>query len=87
MTLTPPTPDTPSFALSLHPDFTLSLTQSSLMGSRAKLSDVPKVHQIIEDRIKAAILAKAKAYRFALPKFGERIDLTPPQNHVHIHVD
>ena len=57
------------------------------MGSRAKLSDVPKVHQIIEDRIKAAILAKAKAYRIALPIIGERADLIAPEDHVHIHVE
>lgn len=87
VTLSPPTPDTPSFTLSLQPDFTLSLTQSSLMGSRAKLSDVPKVHQIIEDRIKAAFLAKTKAYRIALPKIGEQADATVPENQVYVHVE
>ncbi|KAF8337588.1 uncharacterized protein EI90DRAFT_3119035 [Cantharellus anzutake] len=80
VTISPPTFDTPSFTLSLRPDFSLSLTQSSLMGSRAKLSDVPKVHQMIADRIKAAFLAKAKAYRVALPGTWEHSDVLGKEN-------
>jgi hypothetical protein len=37
------------------------------MGSRAKLADVPKVHQIIEDRIRASITALFAEYRIMLP--------------------
>ncbi|GAA6018623.1 hypothetical protein JCM11491_006170 [Sporobolomyces phaffii] len=45
----------PSIHLSLHPDFTLDLSTSSLLGSRAKLEDVPKVEQLLIARIRAVI--------------------------------
>ncbi|GAA6047537.1 hypothetical protein JCM3770_005796 [Rhodotorula araucariae] len=45
----------PSLHLSLHPDFELQLATSSLLGSRAKLQDVPKVEQLLVARIRAAI--------------------------------
>lgn len=41
------------------------------MGSRAKLSDVPKVHQMIEQRIRSALVSKAKVYTVLLPGIGE----------------
>lgn len=37
------------------------------MGSRAKLADVPKVHQMIEERIRASIAARFAEYRIMLP--------------------
>ncbi|KAF9515582.1 hypothetical protein BS47DRAFT_1371979 [Hydnum rufescens UP504] len=64
------TPQAPSLTLSLRSDFTLSLTQSSLMGSRAKLSDVPKVHQMIEQRLRNALASKTGLYRILLPGIG-----------------
>ncbi|GAA5858255.1 hypothetical protein JCM8547_004622 [Rhodosporidiobolus lusitaniae] len=45
----------PTLHLSLHPDFDLVLRTSSLLGSRAKLQDVPKVEQLLAARIRAAI--------------------------------
>ncbi|GAA5981508.1 hypothetical protein JCM10908_004134 [Rhodotorula pacifica] len=45
----------PTIHLSLHPDFDLCLATSSLLGSRAKLQDVPKVEQLLVARIRAAI--------------------------------
>ncbi|GAA5919830.1 hypothetical protein JCM6882_005610 [Rhodosporidiobolus microsporus] len=45
----------PSVHLSLHPDFDLLLRTSSLLGSRAKLQDVPKIEQLLNARIRAAI--------------------------------
>ncbi|GAA5923649.1 ERMES complex subunit MMM1 [Sporobolomyces koalae] len=45
----------PSIYLSLHPDFTLDLATSSLLGSRAKLEDVPKVEQLLNARIRSII--------------------------------
>ncbi|KAK4050406.1 ERMES complex subunit mmm1 [Microbotryomycetes sp. JL201] len=45
----------PSIHLSLHPDFTLDVSTSSLLGSRAKLQDVPKIEQLILARIRGYI--------------------------------
>lgn len=45
----------PTLNLSLHPDFTLELSTTSLLGSRAKLQDVPKVEQLILARIRGWI--------------------------------
>jgi maintenance of morphology protein 1 len=44
------------------------------MGSRAKLADVPKVHQMIEERIRATIASKLGEYRMILPGVG--VDLS-----------
>ncbi|GAA5884520.1 hypothetical protein JCM16303_000009 [Sporobolomyces ruberrimus] len=54
-TLPHPPHQHPSIHLSLHPDFTLDLSTSSLLGSRAKLEDVPKVEQLLIARIRAII--------------------------------
>lgn len=70
VTLVPPTATSPSFTLRLLPTFKLELAQSSLMGSRAKLADVPKVHQMIEQRIQATIASKLGEYRIMLPGVG-----------------
>ncbi|KAM0793751.1 hypothetical protein ACM66B_001170 [Microbotryomycetes sp. NB124-2] len=45
----------PSIHLSLHPDFTLDISTTSLLGSRAKLQDVPKIEQLILARIRGYI--------------------------------
>ncbi|UZJ51122.1 hypothetical protein CBS101457_000442 [Exobasidium rhododendri] len=50
--------------LSLHPDFALDATATSLVGSRAKLQDVPKIEQILVDRLRSFIHD-----RFVWPKF------------------
>ncbi|BGP21226.1 mitochondrial outer membrane protein Mmm1 [Rhodotorula toruloides] len=57
-TETPPRHAHPTVHLSLHPDFDLVLSTSSLLGSRAKLQDVPKVEQLLKARIRAAIQDK-----------------------------
>ncbi|BGO88489.1 ERMES complex subunit mmm1 [Rhodotorula toruloides] len=54
----PPRHAHPTVHLSLHPDFDLVLSTSSLLGSRAKLQDVPKVEQLLKARIRAAIQDK-----------------------------
>lgn len=53
--LSPPTTSQPVVHMSLHPDFTLQLSTTSLLGSRAKLQDIPKVEQLILARIRGAI--------------------------------
>ena len=42
-----------SALVSLHPDFALELRTTSLIGSRAKLQDIPKVEQLIISRMRA----------------------------------
>ena len=36
----------------LPPDFNLILRTTSLMGSRAKLADVPKLHELITNQVR-----------------------------------
>lgn len=47
-----------SLEVSLHPDFLLLATCSSLVGSRTKLQDIPKIQQLVLQRIRQAILDK-----------------------------
>lgn len=64
-----------SFEVSLHPDFLLSATCSSLVGSRAKLQDIPKIQQLILQRIRAAIQERIgwpKVWTLALPDLVRR---------------
>ncbi len=49
---------------SLHPDFALDATASSLLGSRAKLQDVPKIEQLLVGRLRAWVHE-----RFVWPRF------------------
>jgi hypothetical protein len=50
--------------LSLHPDFALDATATSLVGSRAKLQDVPKIEQLLVGRLRSFIHD-----RFVWPKY------------------
>jgi maintenance of morphology protein 1 len=50
--------------LSLHPDFALDARASSQLGSRAKLVDVPKLEQILVERLRAAVHARLVWPRF-----------------------
>lgn len=45
----------PILHLSLHPDFNLHVSATSLLGSRAKLQDIPKIEQIILARIRGYV--------------------------------
>ncbi|KAG8819789.1 ERMES complex subunit mmm1 [Serendipita sp. 399] len=64
----PPIPDDPEpmLTLQLQPDVELSLKTSSLLGSRAKLENVSKVHELIEARIKRALVERG-TWRIHLP--------------------
>ncbi|KZW02622.1 hypothetical protein EXIGLDRAFT_829150 [Exidia glandulosa HHB12029] len=66
-TITPPSPTspTPTISLSLPKSFTLDLKTVSLLGSRAKLADVPKLHEMIQSRIRNAL--SEKTISVALP--------------------
>lgn len=56
----PTSPDAPtphqSLRLSLHPDFDLDLSTTSLLGSRAKLQDLPKIEQLVRARLRQALV-------------------------------
>ncbi|EIN13499.1 hypothetical protein PUNSTDRAFT_129178 [Punctularia strigosozonata HHB-11173 SS5] len=53
--------------ISIPPDgFTLNIKTTSLIGSRAKLADVPKLHELIEHQIRR-LVAQKNAYTFVLP--------------------
>ncbi|KAN0060570.1 ERMES complex subunit mmm1 [Thecaphora frezii] len=49
---------------SLHPDFALEASASSLLGSRAKLQDIPKIEQLLISRLRGWILD-----RFVWPRY------------------
>ena len=55
--ITPPSHSSPTPALSftMLPNFTLDLKSTSLVGSRAKLADVPKLHELIDSQIRRTI--------------------------------
>lgn len=64
----PPDPSSrnPTLTVSLLPDFTLDLKTSSLMGSRAKLADVPKLHEMIQAQVRRALLERG-TWKIVLP--------------------
>lgn len=66
--LVPPDPlsANPSLTLSLPPAFTLDLATTSLMGSRAKLADVPKLHEMIQAQVRRA-LAERGTWKIVMP--------------------
>lgn len=78
-----------SMSLSLHPDFVLDLASTSLIGSRAKLQDIPKVEQLIIGRIKNYVIENfvwPKVRTFNLPKVGGK-KLSPSAENVVPKVD
>ncbi|KDQ08454.1 hypothetical protein BOTBODRAFT_165878 [Botryobasidium botryosum FD-172 SS1] len=80
MTLTPPLPSdpNPALTLTLDPSFTLQFQMTSLLGSRAKIADIPKVHQLIEARIRHAI-ARRGAWKIKLPYLGSSVVVNLPE--------
>ena len=68
VTITPPDPlsTNPILTVSLPPTFTLELKITSLMGSRAKLADVPKLHEMIQARVRR-IIAERGAWKINMP--------------------
>ncbi|KAF8078458.1 maintenance of mitochondrial morphology protein 1 [Lyophyllum atratum] len=66
--ITPPSLNSqaPVLTFSISPDFTLDLTTTSLMGSRAKLANVPKLHELIQHQVHR-ILAARGTWKVVLP--------------------
>ncbi|KII94330.1 hypothetical protein PLICRDRAFT_100619 [Plicaturopsis crispa FD-325 SS-3] len=68
ITVIPPSPTShaPVLTLTIPPTFTLDLKTTSLMGSRAKLANVPKLHELIQHQVRR-ILAARGTWRVVLP--------------------
>ncbi|KAI6136769.1 hypothetical protein F5141DRAFT_1076555 [Pisolithus sp. B1] len=68
ITLSAPSPADamPVLSISLPPDFTLRLKTTSLMGSRAMLKDVPKLHDLIENQVRRVLVAQG-VWKVVLP--------------------
>jgi maintenance of mitochondrial morphology protein 1 len=60
------------------PDFTLDLKSTSLLGSRAKLADVPKLHELIDNLIRRAIIRRG-TLKIALPGLSNVEDVAQAQ--------
>jgi maintenance of morphology protein 1 len=58
----------------MHPNFTLDLKSTSLLGSRAKLADVPKLHELIDNQLRRS-LSRWGTLKFVLPGFSDREDM------------
>ncbi|KIJ45605.1 hypothetical protein M422DRAFT_75041 [Sphaerobolus stellatus SS14] len=77
LTLPQPTSSTPTLAFSVAPTFQLDLDISSLLGSRAKLADVPKLHELIENQVRR-VLARHGSWTVVLP------GILRPQGSTHV---
>jgi len=71
ITLTPPSLNStaPVLTIALPPEFTLDLKTTSLMGSRAKLADIPKLHELIQHQVRRTLAARA-VWKIVLPGLG-----------------
>jgi maintenance of mitochondrial morphology protein 1 len=71
ITITPPPADSPIpvLTISIPPSFTLDLMTTSLLGSRAKLADVPKLHELIQHQVRRVLAAKG-TWKVVLPGLG-----------------
>ncbi|KAF8807557.1 maintenance of mitochondrial morphology protein 1 [Phlegmacium glaucopus] len=56
----------PVLTLTISPNFILDLTTTSLMGSRAKLANVPKLHELIQHQVRRVLAARA-TWKVMLP--------------------
>ncbi|KAK1223812.1 ERMES complex subunit mmm1 [Marasmius sp. AFHP31] len=68
ISIVPPSPTAPApvMTFSISPAFTLDLTTASLMGSRAKLANVPKLHDLIQHQVHR-VLASRATWKVVLP--------------------
>ncbi|KAJ3516782.1 hypothetical protein NLJ89_g900 [Agrocybe chaxingu] len=62
----PPSSSAPVLTLTISPNFVLDLTTTSLMGSRAKLANVPKLHELIQHQVRRVLAARA-TWKVMLP--------------------
>ncbi|KAF8506936.1 maintenance of mitochondrial morphology protein 1 [Russula emetica] len=78
--ITPPplSSPVPAFTLTMLPNFTLDLKSTSLLGSRAKLADVPKLHELIDNQLRRA-LSRRGTFKLVLPGFSNIEDVKRPE--------
>nr|GAT49775.1 mitochondrial outer membrane protein [Mycena chlorophos] len=76
--VTPPSALSPSpvVTFTISPEFTLDLTTTSLMGSRAKLANVPKLHELIQHQVKR-LLSTRGPVKVALPGLAASVEVRP----------
>jgi maintenance of morphology protein 1 len=55
------------------PNFSLDLKSTSLLGSRAKLADVPKLHELIDKQLRGA-LSRRGTFFLTLPGFSNVVE-------------
>lgn len=60
------------------PNFTLDLRSTTLLGSRAKLADVPKLHELIDNQLRRA-LSRRGTFKFVLPGVSNKEDVKRPE--------
>lgn len=56
------------------PNFTLDLKSTSLLGSRAKLADVPKLHELIDSQLRRALIRRG-TLKIVLPGLSKIEDV------------
>ncbi|KAK2461795.1 hypothetical protein APHAL10511_006258 [Amanita phalloides] len=66
--VTPPSPTStdPAVTIKISPSFQLDITTTSLMGSRAKLANVPKLHELIQHQLRRLLAARG-TWQIVLP--------------------
>lgn len=71
----PPSMSSPSpvMTLTLAPNFILDLTTTSLLGSRAKLANVPKLHELIQHQVRRVLAARG-TWKVTLPGLSTASD-------------
>jgi maintenance of morphology protein 1 len=68
ISITPPSPAStiPVLAIEISPTFQLDITITSLVGSRTKLANVPKLHELIQHQLRR-LLAASTSWKVVLP--------------------
>ncbi|KIM48049.1 hypothetical protein M413DRAFT_439752 [Hebeloma cylindrosporum] len=69
----------PVLTLTISPNFVLDLSTTSLMGSRAKLANVPKLHELIQHQVRRVLAARA-TWKFPLPGLNST---SPAEKEIH----
>lgn len=87
----PPSTTPTTLAFSFLPDYRLDLSVRSLVGSRSRLQDIPKIAQLVENRLHSWIderCVEPRVQQVALPSFWPRKQNTrgPPADEEEVTV-